>query len=128
VESTRPVIAIVDDDAAICRALTRLVHAVGWSAVAFASAEAFLQAGVQEPPDCLILDIRLPGMSGIELLEHCVAAGMSLPVILITAHNDVQVRRRAARAGAVAFLHKPVDEQDLLQAIRRGLGLEELKR
>jgi FixJ family two-component response regulator len=125
VESTRPVIAIVDDDAAICRALTRLVHVVGWSAVAFASAEAFLQAGVQEPSDCLILDIRLPGMSGIELLEHCVAAGMSLPVILITAHNDVQVRRRAA---AVAFLHKPVDEQDLLQAIRRGLGLEELKR
>jgi FixJ family two-component response regulator len=128
VEPTRPVIAIVDDDAAICRALTRLVHAVGWHAVAFASAEAFLQAGVQAPPDCLVLDIRLPGMSGLELLEHCEAAGMSLPVILITARDDVQMRRRAERAGAVAFLHKPVDAQDLLQAIQRGLGLEELKR
>jgi FixJ family two-component response regulator len=101
-----------------------LLHAAGWKAVAFVSAEAFLQAGLQEPPHCVVLDVRLPGMTGLELLEHFVAAGITLPVILITAHDDVQVRMRAAQAGVSAYLRKPVDEQDLLQAIRRALGLE----
>jgi FixJ family two-component response regulator len=101
-----------------------LLHAVGWKAVAFVSAEAFLQTGLQAPPHCVVLDMRLPGMTGLELLEHFVTAGISLPVILITAHDDVQVRMRAAQAGVSAYLRKPVDEQDLLQAIRRALGLD----
>jgi FixJ family two-component response regulator len=121
-EPRQPVIAIIEDDSAVRRALARLLRSVGWNAVVFASAEAFLHAVGQEPPDCLVLDIRLPGMSGVELLEHgAVAGGLSLPVICMTAHDDVQVRRRATQAGVVAFLVKPVDEQDLLHAIRRAL-------
>jgi FixJ family two-component response regulator len=125
VHQTPPGIAIVDDDASIRRALSRLLHSVGWKAVALPSAEAFLQAGLQmlPPPNCLVLDVRLPGMSGVELLEHLVAAGPSLPAIIITAYDDVQVRKRAAQAGVVAYVQKPVDAQDLLQAIQRALGL-----
>jgi FixJ family two-component response regulator len=124
VEPHQPIIAIIDDDASIRRALARLLRSVGWKAVIFDSAEAFLQAAGLEPLDCLVLDIRLPGMSGMALLEHCAAAGLSLPVICMTAHNDVQVRRRTAQAAVIAFLPKPVDEQDLLQAIRHALVRE----
>ena len=123
-EPHQPVIAIIDDDASIRRALARLLRSVGLKAAVFDSAEAFLQAAGQEPLGCLVLDIRLPGMNGVALLEHCATAGLSLPVVCMTAHDDVQVRRRAARAGVIAFLPKPVDEQDLLQAIRRALGRE----
>ena len=123
-ESRESVIAIIEDDPSVCRALVRLLRSVGWKAVAFASAEAFLHAVGQEPPDCLVLDIRLPGMSGVELLAHSAVASLSLPVICMTAHDDVQVRRQATQAGVVAFLVKPVDEQDLRQAIRRALRCE----
>lgn len=123
-EPRQPVIAIIEDDASIRRALSRLLRSVGWKAVVFDSAEAFLQAAGQEALDCLVLDIWLPGMSGVAFLEHFAVAGLSLPVICMTAHDDVQVRRRAAQAGAVAFLPKPVGEQALLQAIRCALGRE----
>jgi FixJ family two-component response regulator len=123
-EPRQPVIAIIEDDPSVRIALARLLRSVGWNAVAFDSAEAFLHAAGPEPPDCLVLDIRLPGMSGVEFLEHGAVAGLSLPVICMTAHDDVQVRRRATQAGVVAFLVKPVDEQDLLHAIRRALRCE----
>lgn len=123
-EPRQPVIAIIEDDSSVRRALARLLRSVGWKAVVFASAEAFLHAAGQEPPDCLVLDIRLPGMSGVEFLEHNAVASRSLPVICMTAHDDVQVRRRAAQADVVAFLAKPVDEHDLLHAIRRALRCE----
>ena len=126
-ELGQPVIAIVDDDASLRRALSRLMHAVGWKAVTFASAEAFVQTGLQEPPACLVLDIWLPGMTGLELLDHVTATTPSLPVIIITGRDDVQVRQRAAQARAIAYFQKPVDEQDLLQTIRRALGLEASK-
>ena len=119
---TSPIIAIVEDDASLRRALARLLHAVGWQTVTFASAEMFLQTGLQQPLQCLVLDVRLPGMSGIELVEQCVATGLALPVIVITGYDDVQLRLRAQRAGVVAYLLKPVDEQDLLRAIERALG------
>jgi FixJ family two-component response regulator len=122
VPQTSPIIAIVEDDASLRRALARLLHAVGWHTVTFASAEAFLQTGLQSPPQCLVLDVRLPGMSGVELVEHFVATGLALPVIVITGHDDIQIRLRAKRAGVVAYLPKPVDEQDLLRAIERALG------
>jgi two-component system response regulator FixJ len=114
--------AIVEDDASLRRALARLLHAIGWHTVTFDSAEAFLQTGLQQPPQCLVLDVRLPGMSGLELVEQFVATGLALPVIVITGYNDVQLRLRAQRAGVVAYLLKPVDEQDLLRAIERALG------
>ena len=123
-EPHQPVIAIIEDDASVRGALARLLRSVGWKAVVFASAEAFLRAVGQEPPDCLVLDIRLPGMSGVDLLEHSAVASRSLPVICISAHDDVQMRKRAAQVGVVAFLAKPMDEQDLLHAIRHALRCE----
>jgi FixJ family two-component response regulator len=88
----------------------------------FASAEAFLQAGLPQHQGCLVLDVRLTGMTGLELLEQLTAAGVSLPVILITAHDDVQVRARASSAGVLAYLRKPFDDEALLAAIQRAFG------
>jgi two-component system CheB/CheR fusion protein len=95
---------------------------VGWQVVTFASAEAFLQADQSMSLHCLVLDVWLPGMSGVALLEHLWALGSTLPVILITGRDDVQMHRRAAQTGAVAYLHKPLDEQDLLRALQQALG------
>ena len=122
VPQTPPVIAIVDDDVSLQRALARLLRAMGWQAVTFASAEAFLQAGLQMSLDCLVLDVWLPGMSGVALLEHLETLGRTLPVILITGRDDAQMRLRAAQTGAVAYLRKPLDEQDLQRALQRVLG------
>ena len=122
---TLPVAAVVDDDASLRRALARLLRTVGWQAVTFASAEAFLQADPHMPLDCLVLDVWLPGMSGVALLEHLVSLGSTLPVILITGRDDVQLRLQAAQMGAVAYLRKPLDEQDLLLALQRALGQKE---
>lgn len=116
-----PLVAIVDDDASLQRALARLLRVVGWQVVTFSSAEAFLQAGLQMPLDCLVLDVWLPGMNGVALLEHLVALNSTLPVILITGREDVQIRLYAARQGVIAYLRKPLDEQDLLQALQRAL-------
>ena len=122
VHAAKPVVYIVDDDASVRRALTRLLRSAGLEAAAFDSAEAFLQAGRQEQPGCLVLDVRLAGMTGLELLDQLTAAGIALPVIIITAHDDAQVRTRAARAGVVAYLRKPFDDHALLAAIQRALG------
>ena len=119
---TPPVVAIVDDDASLRRALARLLRTAGWQTVTFASAEAFLHTDPQMPLDCLVLDVWLPGMTGMALLEHLVALGSTLPVILITGREDVQTRLHAARKGAVAYLRKPLDEHDLLLALQRALG------
>src|SRR4051812_32036598 len=100
----QPVVAIVDDDVAIQRALVRLLYAAGWHAVTFTSAEAFLQTDMQVSPDCLVLDVWLPGMTGVELLEHLVATGSTLQAVLFTARDDLQMRMRAMQAGAVAYL------------------------
>jgi FixJ family two-component response regulator len=99
-----------------------LLRAMGWQAVTFASAEAFLQTGLQMPLDCLVLDVWLPAMSGVALLEHLVALGSTLPVIFITGRGDAQIHLHAVQMGAVAYLCKPLDEQDLQQALQRALG------
>jgi FixJ family two-component response regulator len=125
---TPPVIAIVEDDTLLSRALARLLRAVGWHTVTFASAEAFLQTGLQSPPQCLVLDVRLPGMSGVELVEHFVGTGLTLPVVIITGHDDIQIRLRAMGGGVVAYLQKPVDAQDLLRAIERAMEQETSER
>src|SRR5262247_567172 len=116
-----PVVAIVDDDVSIQRALVRLLSATGWHAVTFTSAEAFLQTGIQASPDCLVLDVWLPGMTGVELLEHLAATGSTLPAVIITGRDDLQMRMRAMQAGAAAYLLKPLDGQDLLQALQEAL-------
>ena len=118
---TPPVVAIVDDDVSILRALGRLLYAMGWHAVTFASAEAFLQTGMQASPDCLVLDMWLPGMTGVELLEHLAATGSTLPAVIITGRDDLQMRMRAMQARAAAYLLKPLDGEDLLQALQEAL-------
>jgi FixJ family two-component response regulator len=118
---TQPIVAIVDDDALIPRALVRLLSTAGWHAVTFPSAEAFLQTGMQASPVCLVLDVWLPGMTGVELLEHLAAMGSTLPAVIITGRDDLQMRMRAMQAGAIAYILKPLDGQELLRALQEAL-------
>jgi FixJ family two-component response regulator len=113
------VVYVVDDDASVRRAVTRLLRAHGLQTVAFASAEAFLQARFWEPKACLILDVQMPRMTGWELLVELQTAGRTLPVIIITAYNEEPTPERAQQAGIVAYLRKPFDEQTLLEALQR---------
>ena len=119
--SEPPVIAIVDDDASIREALQSLLRSVGWRAAGFASAEDFLQSGQGQTTACLLLDVRLPGMSGLELQRQLATAHDPLPIIFITAHGDEATRARALRAGAVAFLAKPFSDEVLLRAVQAAL-------
>ena len=115
------VIAIVDDDESVLNALQDLIEADGLTARCFGSAEEFLESGLQCKAACLITDIRMPGMSGLELQAKLKADGCKTPIIFITAHGDEKVRIRAMRAGAVEFLTKPYDDEALLQSVRAAL-------
>jgi FixJ family two-component response regulator len=115
-------LAIIDDDESVRNALRRLIQSAGWKALTFASAEEFLQAPAQPAPCCLILDVHLPGLSGLDLKKHLDAAGRLLPVVFITAYANEQMRAQALQAGAIAFLSKPFEEQALLDALARAVG------
>jgi FixJ family two-component response regulator len=118
-----PVISIVDDDDSVRESLARLVRSVGFSVMVFGSAEEFLTSGQGRNADCLILDIRMPGMSGLELQRELLAGDRSLPLIFITAHgSDPEVRARALGAGAVDYLIKPLKEEEVLKAIDLALN------
>jgi len=108
---------VVDDDESIRRALKRLLRSVGYHAVTFESAEDFMDSAPEGGEGCLILDIRLPGMTGLDLQEKLSASGAKYSVIFMTAHDNPEWRQRAKNAGAVAYLRKPFDEQSLLNAI-----------
>jgi len=123
--TTAPVIAIVDDDPSVRRALHRLVRAAGYTVQSFASSHEFLDSLPGRRAACLVLDIHLDGMSGFDLQERLAADGVGVPVIFITAHDDAATRGRIERSGAAGHLGKPVDEQELLGAIRRAIGLDE---
>jgi FixJ family two-component response regulator len=114
-------VAIVDDDDLMRTALQGLLKAVGWPAQAFASAEEFLQSGQQHHTACLIADIRMPGISGLELQSRLNAEHCRIPTIFITAHGDAKMRMQALRAGAVEFLAKPFDDEALLESVRAAL-------
>jgi FixJ family two-component response regulator len=114
-------IAIVDDDDLMRNALQGLLEAVGLSAKAFSSAEEFLQSGQQYQTACLIADIRMPGMSGLDLQDKLNAERCRIPTIFITAHGDAKMRMQAMRAGAVEFLAKPFDDEVLLQNVRAAM-------
>ena len=116
-----PLISIIDDDEAIRRSLDDLIRSAGLRARVFSSAEAFLQSNQMGEIDCLILDLCLPGMSGLELQRQLAEDNFDLPIILMTAHESGDQRRQAVEAGAVAFLNKPFEEADLLNAIDRAL-------
>jgi len=117
------VIAIVDDQAALREATENLLKSAGLKAVSFASAEDFLQAAPLDGAGCLILDVRLPGMSGLELQQHLAADGIHVPIVFITAQEDGdgRMRAQALRSGALAFLRKPFNDEDLLNAVRSAL-------
>jgi FixJ family two-component response regulator len=108
---------IIDDDKSVLRALRRLIRSAGFNVMAFATAEEFLQAAERPTPDCLILDVHLPGMTGLELQERLIAEGRRIPIVLITAFPDGGTRERAQKAGAIAFLQKPFEDQALLDAV-----------
>ena len=115
-------IIIVDDDDSVRRALRRLLRSAGLNVVAFATAEEFLQSAPQPAPGCLVLDVHLPGLSGLGLQERLRAEGRRIPVIFITAYGDQTMQERALQAGAIAFLAKPFEERALLDAVTRAVG------
>ncbi len=122
VMSREPIVSIVDDDESIRQALQGLLRSTGRGVEAFASAEDFLHAGRLPAVACLILDLQMPGMGGLELQRTLAAGGHRIPTIVLTAHGDHEVRRLALAAGAVAFLGKPFDPDTLLSVVDAALG------
>jgi FixJ family two-component response regulator len=114
-------VAIVDDDDLVRSSLQDMLKSVGLLSQAFASAEEFLKSGQQNQTACLIADIRMPGMSGLELQTELNAAHCRIPTIFITAHGDTRMRMQALRAGAVEFMAKPFDDEALLGSVRAAL-------
>ena len=116
-----PKVFIVDDDPSVRSALSRLVRSVGLDVEAFASSREFLDHAWPQCPGCLVLDIRLPGLSGLDLQKELAAAGKSLPIVFITGHGSILMSVQAMKAGAVDFLEKPFDDQELLDAIHMAI-------
>jgi FixJ family two-component response regulator len=114
-------ISIIDDDESVRRTTTRLIESFGFRAAAFESAEKFLSAGQLDDTSCLIVDVQMPGMDGLQLQRQLAAADCRTPIIFITAYDDKEARRRAMQAGAIAFLGKPFSDEQLLQSIRLAL-------
>lgn len=117
----RPMISIVDDDAAVREATHDLVRSLGYSAATFASAEDFLKSEKLDTTDCVIADVQMPGLSGIDLQQRLLADGRNLPIIFITAFPDERTRKRALGAGAIGFLSKPCREELLIGCLKKAL-------
>jgi FixJ family two-component response regulator len=120
-QSKNTLVVIVDDDDSMRSAVQDLLEAVGFPAQGFASPEEFLKSGKQQETACLITDIRMPGMSGLELQANLKAEQYRIPIIFITAHGDERMRMQARREGAVEFLSKPFDNQVLIDSVRAAL-------
>jgi FixJ family two-component response regulator len=119
---------VVDDDPSIQRGLKTLIRSVGLRVEVFDSARDFLQSKRPDGPSCLVLDVRLPGLSGLEFQKELVKANVQVPIIFITAHGDVPMSVRAMKAGALEFLTKPFRDQDLLDAIQTALERDRIRR
>src|SRR5579863_5866883 len=115
-------IPVVDDEESIRRTITLLVESFGFRAAAFESGESFMKSGQEHLTSCLILDVRMPNMIGLQLQKELAAAGCSIPIIFITAYDDKECRRQAMQSGAIAFLNKPFSDEQLLQTLRSALG------
>jgi FixJ family two-component response regulator len=116
-----PVIAVVDDDPSVRRGLERLIRSVGWKAETFASAQEFLVQPRAEAPSCLVLDLQLPGLSGLDLQKQMAEVGLEIPIVFLTGHGNIPTSVQAIKAGAVEFLTKPLDEQKLVDAIHEAI-------
>lgn len=124
----RPKVFVIDDDDGLRNALGRLLRSVGLDAELFASIPDFLKSHHLDEPGCLVLDVRLPGQSGLDLQRDLIAAKLQLPIIFITGHGDIPMSVQAMKGGAIEFLTKPFREQDLLDAIRLGLERDRARR
>ena len=124
----QPSVVVIDDDPDIREALRTLLRSVGLQGRAFASVPEFLKSGRPEGPTCLVLDVRLPGRSGLDFQRELCAANIDLPIIFITAHADVAMSVQAMKGGAIEFLTKPIRDQDLLDAIQLGLERDRARR
>ncbi len=125
---SRTTVVVVDDDASVRRGLERLLGCAGYNVESFASARDFLARGDYDRPGCLVLDVRMPGQSGLDLHRVLVESHHDIPVIFITGHGDIPMAVRAMKAGAVDFLPKPFDAQALLDAIERALVKDRQRR
>jgi FixJ family two-component response regulator len=121
VKAPSPIVFVVDDDASVREALSSLIEATGMRVETFASAQEFLRNKRPETPACLVLDVRLPGLSGLELQRKLAPTRMRLPIIFMTGHGDIPMSVQAMKAGAVEFLPKPFDDEQLLEAIRQAI-------
>ena len=123
-----PVVFVIDDDPSVRTSLKFLINTVGLQVESFESAEAFLRGKLADRPSCLVLDVRLHGMSGLDLQRELAARNLCTPIVFITGHGDIPMSVRAMKAGAVEFLTKPFRDQDLLDAIRIALGRDQARR
>ncbi len=124
----QPIVFVVDDDASMCEAVQDLIASVGLQARGFASPREFLEAVRPDAPGCLVLDVRLPGSSGLHFQQELAQAGVNIPVIFITGHGDIPMSVRAIKAGAVEFLTKPFRDQELLDAVNAGIDRNRAQR
>jgi FixJ family two-component response regulator len=122
------IVFVIDDDEAMREALQNLIRSVGLSVEIFASAREFLTSQRPDAPACLVVDVRLPGLSGLDLQRELVAAEITVPIIFITGYGDIPMTVQAMKAGAVAFLTKPFRDQDLLDAIQQALERDRAER
>jgi RNA polymerase sigma factor (sigma-70 family) len=122
------IVFVVDDDGAMRQSLKNLIGSVGLRVEAFASAQEFLRSKLMDVPACLVLDVRLPGLSGLDLQKRMADAGIEIPIIFITGHGDIPMTVQAMKAGAVEFLTKPFRDQDLLDAIQQALERDRMAR
>jgi FixJ family two-component response regulator len=125
---TERIVFVIDDDPDIRASMRRLLKTVGLHAELFATAQDFLQQKMPKAPSCLVLDMRLPGMSGLEVQRRLIEAGVNIPIIFVTAHGDIPMTVKAMKSGAVEFLTKPFRDQDLLDAIEQALQRDQLAR
>jgi len=123
-----PLVFVIDDDASVRSSLKFLLSTVGLQAETFDSADSFLHKKRPDVPSCLVLDVRLPGVSGIDFQRELTARNISIPIVFLTGHGDIPMSVRAMKAGAVEFLTKPFRDQDLLDAIQLGLSADRARR
>jgi FixJ family two-component response regulator len=123
-----PIVYVVDDDGSVREALASLIGSVALSVECFASPQEFLRRRKRDGPSCLVLDVRMPGVSGLDLQRELARMGQAIPIIFISAHGDIPMAVRAMKAGAVEFLAKPFRDQDLLDAIRQALDRDQATR
>lgn len=127
-QTAKPTVVVIDDDSEIRVTIADLLESVGLNVVLFGSVQEFMKQNVPDRPGCMVLDVRLPGQSGLDFQDDLVRANVRLPIIFISGHADVSMSVRAMKAGALEFLTKPVRHQDLLDAIQSAIGQDRARR